>query len=325
MLERNKRFIERLSKTDQEKIHEILKLKEQYDVTILAHNYQYEPIQLIADVLGDSLALAQAGTKSTSKFILFAGVSFMAETAAILNPTKTVIFPEKSSVCSMASYATLPILKKYREAHPGIPMVMYINSTAEAKSQADIICTSSNAIKIVNSIVKEFKASKFAFSPDRNLGAYISRKVGIPVDIVPPEGNCWLHHMYSLKDVELAREKLPNAKLLIHPEAPWEVAEKADYIGSTSQIINYVKEHQEEKRYIIGTEQGVTDLLRREYQSHEIIPLNEKAVCKAMKKITLDSLLNALRNPDNKKNIVKVKKEISDACINAIEKMMKIS
>jgi quinolinate synthase len=325
MNESNWKFIEKLPKVDQAKIHEILDLKKKYDVTILAHNYQYEPIQLIADVLGDSLALAQAGMKSTSKYILFAGVSFMAETAAILNPQKIVIFPEKSSICSMASYATLPILKEYRKTHPGIPVVMYINSTAEAKSQADIICTSSNAIKIVNSIVKEFKAPKFAFSPDKNLGAYISRKTGIPVDIVPPEGNCWLHHMYTLNDVDLSRKKLPGAKLLIHPEAPWEVAEKGDFIGSTSQIINYVKEHPNEKRYIIGTEQGVTDLLRREYPTNEIIPLNDKAVCKSMKKITLDSLLNAIRDPDNKKNIIKVKKEISDACINAIDKMMKIS
>ncbi len=149
---------------------------------ILAHYYQYEPIQLIADVLGDSLELARAAQQEIdAKYILFCGVKFMAETASILNPKKIVLFPEKDATCSMAEFATPKILSKYKSEHPEIPMIMYINSTAEANFYADVICTSANALHIVKSTLEEYNTSKFAFSPDKHLGTYISKKINVPV------------------------------------------------------------------------------------------------------------------------------------------------
>ncbi|MCP4760160.1 MAG: quinolinate synthase NadA [archaeon] len=326
MKEENSKFISQLPKKDQELIKEIMELKKKHKVLILAHTYQRESIQLIADVLGDSLGLAKAAKKETeADYILFAGVRFMAETAAILNPEKKVIFPDKASRCKMASYLTADMLKEYKEKNPGVPIILYINSTAESKTMADVVCTSSNSLTIVKAMIEEHGSNKFAFSPDKNLGAYISDKLNIPVDIIPKEGNCYVHNMYKKEDVLKAREKYPDATLLVHPEAPSEVLENADFIGSTSQIINYAKENPETKEFIIGTEQGVTVLLCREYPNRLFVPLNERAVCIAMKRITLEKILNALKNLDSDEFLVQVDKEIADASINAIDKMMKLS
>ncbi|MHA1819980.1 MAG: quinolinate synthase NadA [Promethearchaeota archaeon] len=320
-------YIEKLPEDRKTLLKEIIRLKEELGVTILAHNYQREEVQLIADYLGDSLGLARkASNEVNSKYILFAGVRFMAETAAILNPDKTVLFPESSSKCSMAMYANADILREYKEKNPQIPIVLYINSTAETKTQADIICTSSNAIKIVKKITEEFGASKFAFSPDRNLGSYVSKKLNMPVDILPPDGNCYVHHQYTTEMVKKVRSQYPDAKLLTHPEAPFEVLELSDFIGSTSQIINYAEQNKEQyKTLIIGTENGVVDLLRRRLPNKTIVPLDENAICEGMKKITPEKILTTLKNIEDQKYHVKVKKEIAEKCIDAIEKMMKYS
>ena len=326
MNEKNLEYIKKLPQYDQDLINEILALKKEKNVYILAHTYQIEPIQLIADVLGDSLGLSRAAqNEKDADYILFCGVRFMAETASILNQKKIILFPQKLSTCSMATYATAGKLKAYKDENPDIPLVLYINSTAEAKIYADVICTSSNSLHIVQEILKEYKTDKFAFSPDRHLGSYISNKINIPVDIVPEDGNCYVHNMYSVEDVTAAKLKYPNGKLLVHPESPWEVVVLADFVGSTSQIINYAKVHPEENEFIIGTEKGVTDFLRREYPNKIIEPLNEDAVCFAMKRVTLESIVDCLKNLDNPDFVVKVDPKTAQIAEKSIYKMMELS
>jgi len=325
MRKENLKFIQMLPQKDQEIISEILKEKEDKNVLILAHNYQIEPIQLIADYLGDSLALAQMAQKEKdTEYIMLCGVKFMAETAAILNTDKKIIFPEKKALCSLANYATPEKLKKYKQRNPNIPIVMYINSTAESKIYADVICTSSNAMHIVKSIQQEFNTQKVAFSPDKNLGRYISEKTGIPIDIIPEDGNCYVHNKYTIEHVKEAKTILPNGLLLVHPESPKEVLDHADFIGSTSQIINYAK-NSSNREFIIGTEIGVTQLLKRELPDKIIIPLCKDLYCVSMKLITLNSVLKALKNLDNREYIVKVDEKIASKCFYAINKMMELS
>jgi quinolinate synthase len=204
-------------------------------------------------------------------------------------------------------------------------LILYINSTAESKTMADVVCTSSNSLKIVKAMVDEYGSEKFAFSPDKNLGTYISKKLNIPVDILPEKGNCYVHNNYSRADVLKTKDKYPKASLLVHPEAPFEVLNEADFIGSTSQIIAFTEEHPEIKEIIVGTEQGVTDLLAREHPNQLFIPLDKKAVCSAMKRITLDKILNSLKNIESEKYIVHVDEKTAQASIDAINKMMELS
>ncbi len=325
MIISNEEFIRKLPQQKQDLIAEILRLKKENNVLLLAHNYQREEIQLIADLLGDSLGLAKKVAGASQKNIIFAGVRFMAETAKVLNPEKRIHFPDKGSLCKMASYLKADMIREYKKLNPGIPVILYINSTAESKTMADIICTSSNAVKVVHYILKQTKANKFAFGPDKNLGAYISKKTGIPVDILPPEGNCYVHNMYSVENIEAARKEHPNSTILIHPEAPPEVLEFADFIGSTSMILHYPEEHPEIKFYIIGTEIGVTEQLRRMHPDKSFYPLNQKAVCFAMKKITLESILQCLQKIDSDEYTIELDKEIVEKSKSAIQKMIEIS
>lgn len=323
---KNTEYILKLPEVQQEKIRRILDLKEKYNVLLLAHTYQREPIQLIADVLGDSLKLARAAQKEReADYILFCGVRFMAETASIINQNKKIVFPEPQSTCSMASYANADILRVYKRSNPGIPIMVYINSNAETKTMADVICTSSNSVHIAKKIQEEFNSRRIAFSPDKNLGRYIASETGIDVDIVPEEGNCYVHNDYTIDDVKKASEKWPDGKLLVHPESPLEVLNEADFVGSTSQIIRWAEENLDVEPLIIGTEIGVTEYLRREYPLREIVPLSEKAVCKAMKQITLDSIIEALIEIDSQKYAVKVDEDTAKRSKDAINKMMELS
>ncbi len=325
MKNQNENFIRKLPENDQILVGKILKLKKEKNVLIIAHNYQREEVQLVADLLGDSLGLAKKVVDAKEQNIIFAGVRFMAETAKVLNPNKRIHFPAKGSLCQMASYLKADMIREYKRENPGIPVVLYINSTAESKTMADIICTSSNAVKVVKYIIEQTKASKFGFGPDKNLGAYVSKMSGIPVDIIPPDGNCYVHAMYSLEDIEEAKKQYPKATILVHPEAPVEVLDQADFIGSTSMILQYPKDHPEKKTYIIGTEIGVTEILRREHQDMEFYPLNKKAVCFAMKSITLESVLEALQKIETDEFVVELEQDIIEKSRSAIQKMMEIS
>ena len=321
----NEYYIKKLPEEEQKLIEKILSLKKEKDVLILAHNYQREGVQLIADLLGDSLGLAKKVVNATQKNIIFAGVRFMAETAKVLNPNKRIHFPGKGSLCRMAAYLKADMIREYKKKNPNIPIVLYINSTAESKIMTDIVCTSSNAAKVVKYIQQQTNAPKIGFGPDRNLGDYVSKQTGIPMDIIPAEGNCYVHNMYSVEDVQSAKKEHPEATLLVHPEAPAEVLEHADFVGSTSMIIQYPKDHPEISSYIIGTEIGVTEQLRRFHPEKKFYPLNQKAVCFAMKTTTLDSVLDCLEKIDTDEFIVELDKDTIKKSQNAIQKMIEIS
>ncbi len=321
----NEYYIKRLPKEEQDLIAKILSLKQEKDVLILAHNYQREGVQLVADLLGDSLGLAKKVVKATQNNIIFAGVRFMAETAKVLNPDKRIHFPGKGSLCNMASYLKADMIREYKKKNPDIPIVLYINSTAESKTMTDIVCTSSNAVKVVTYIQKHTNAPKIACGPDKHLGEYVSKQTGIPMDIIPPEGNCYVHNMYSVEDVQQAKENHPDATILVHPEAPAEVLELADYVGSTSMIIQYPKDHPETISYIIGTELGVTEQLRRFHPDKKFYPLNQKAVCFAMKTTTLESVLDCLHKIETDEFTIELDKETIEKSQSAIKKMIEIS
>ncbi len=318
-------FIRKLPENDQKMVAEILRLKKEKDVLILAHNYQREGVQLVADLLGDSLGLAKKVVNASQQNIIFAGVRFMAETAKVLNLGKRIHFPAKGSLCKMASYLKADMIREYKKENPTIPVILYINSTAESKTMADIVCTSSNAVKIVKHIIEQTKAPKFGFGPDKNLGAYVSKMSGIPVDIIPPDGNCYVHDMYTVENVQEAKKQYPNAAILIHPEAPADVLDHADFIGSTSMILQYPVDHPEIKSYIIGTEIGVTEILRREHLDMNFYPLNKKAVCFAMKNITLESVLECLQKIETDEFVVELEQEVVEKSQSAIQKMIEIS
>jgi quinolinate synthase len=321
----NEKFIQKLPEKDQKLIADILRLKKEKNVLILAHNYQREGVQLVADLLGDSLGLAKKVVSASQQNIIFAGVRFMAETAKVLNPDKRIHFPAKGSLCKMASYLKADMIREYKKENPNVPVVLYINSTAESKTMADVVCTSSNAVKVVKHIIDQTGASKFGFGPDKNLGAYVSKMSGIPVDIIPPDGNCYVHDMYSKEDVQQAKKLYPNAAILVHPEAPEDVLEHADYIGSTSMILQYPKNHPESKTYVIGTEIGVTEILRREHPEMKFFPLNKKAVCFAMKSITLKTVLECLNKIETDEFIIELNEDVIEKSKNAIQKMIEIS
>src|ERR1700761_3457154 len=215
---------------------EIEKLKKEKNAIVLAHYYQESDIQDVADYIGDSLGLAQQAEKTTADLIVFAGVHFMAETAKILNPGKKVVLPDLRAGCSLADSAPGYLFKAFRDKHPEHVVISYINCSAEVKALSDIICTSSNAEKIVESIPKE---QKIIFAPDRNLGAYLVKKTGR--DMVLWNGACMVHEIFSLEKITKLKIRHPEAKLIAHPECEEPILRLADYIGSTTALLNYTQ------------------------------------------------------------------------------------
>src|SRR6201989_663688 len=227
---------------------EIERLKKEKNAIILAHYYQESDIQDIADYIGDSLGLAQQAEKTTADLIVFAGVHFMAETAKILNPTQKGALPDLKSGCSLADSAPGYLFKAFKEKHPDHIVISYINCTAEVKALSDIICTSSNAEKIVESIPKD---QKIIFAPDRNLGAYLVRKTGR--DMVLWDGACIVHELFSLEKITRLKVRYPNAKLIAHPECEEPILRIADFIGSTTALLKY-SQRDDAREYIVATE-----------------------------------------------------------------------
>src|ERR1700735_103658 len=229
---------------------EIDRLKKEKNAVVLAHYYQDADIQDVADYIGDSLGLAQQAEKTTADLIVFAGVHFMAETAKILNPGKKVVLPDLKAGCSLADSAPGFLFKAFREKHPDHLVISYINCSAEVKALSDIICTSSNAQKIVESIPRE---QKIIFAPDRNLGAYLVKKTGR--DMLLWNGACMVHEIFSLEKITRLKIRHPNAKLIAHPECEESILRLADYIGSTTALLNYTK-RDDSREYIVATEAG---------------------------------------------------------------------
>jgi quinolinate synthase len=306
---------------------EILNLKKQNDVIILAHYYQPIEIQEIADYLGDSLYLSRtAKEKANRDYIIFAGVDFMAETASILNQDKHILIPNYESCCPMAAFLTPEMVIDFKQRHPGLPVVVYVNSTAAVKAESDICCTSSNAVKITEKISKEFNVQAVLFGPDANLADYTEQMSGISCVKMPKSGHCYVHSQIKIEHIKKARKEYPEAKLLVHPECVREVRELADFVGSTGHMYNRVKNSSHnEKEFIIGTEQGLVERMAQDFQHKKFYLAKDKLICFSMKKHNLELIKYLLENLDDKAHEVRVPLEIAKRAIEPIEKMLKYS
>lgn len=252
---------------------EINHLKRQKNAILLAHYYQDADIQDIADFIGDSLGLAQQAQKTEADIILFAGVHFMAETAKILNPNKKVLIPDLNAGCSLADSCPADKFAAFKKQHPDHIVITYINCTAEIKALSDIICTSSNAVQIVNSLPKE---QKIIFAPDKNLGAYINKVTGR--NMVLWDGACMVHEIFSLQKITKLKMQHPNAKLIAHPECEAAILDQADYIGSTTALLNYTKKDAS-KEFIVATETGILHQMIKNSPEKTFIPAPPNNTC----------------------------------------------
>lgn len=299
-----------------ELVKKIQELKKEKNAIVLAHTYQNVEIDEVADFSGDSLYLSQQAAKTNADVIVFAGVYFMAETAKILSPQKTVLLPNLSAGCAMADKINLAQLRDFKEKHPNIPVVCYVNSTAEVKSESDICCTSANAVNVVKSL----NAKEVLFVPDQHLGSYVESQLeGVKVITYP--GFCPIHHSITVDDVKEKKALYPNAQVMVHPECAKEVTQMADFVGSTTAIIKEVKSSNK-KEFIIVTEKGVVERLERDCPDKKFVLINEKAICETMKLLKLEDILNALQNNEHE---ITVDESVSKKAIKAIDRMVNIN
>lgn len=306
---------------------EILKLKNQKDVIILAHYYQPFEIQEIADYLGDSLGLSRiAREKANTEYIIFAGVDFMAETASILNQDKHIMIPNYESCCPMAAFLTPEMVREFKEQNPGLPVVVYVNSTAAVKAESDICCTSSNAVKVTKKICKEFKAKAALFGPDANLADYTEQMSKIKTIKMPDKGHCYVHSQITVEDIKDIRKKNPEAILLVHPECIREVRNMADFVGSTAQMRKYAEDNSTRIReFIIGTEIGLLERMSEDLPGNKFILAKDKLVCYNMKKHNLELIKYLLENLDDKTFEIKVPPDIAQRALKPIQRMLDFS
>ena len=298
-----------------ELIEKINKLKKEKNAVILAHCYQNVEIDEVADYVGDSLYLSQMAAKTNADIIIFAGVYFMAQTAKILNPSRKVLLPRLESGCRMADMITLDQLREFKSKYPKMPTVCYINSTAEVKSECDICCTSSNAVKIVDSL----KADEILFLPDTYLGKWVESQLG-NVKVNTYTGFCPTHVQIRPNDVTEARKKYPNALVLAHPECHQSVVAMADYVGSTTGIMKFAAQS-DKKEFIIATEKGVVDRLKRDYPEKEFYLIKDSVICPNMKWHTLTDIYNAL---DREEHEITVDTEIASKALKCIDRMLEV-
>lgn len=304
-------------------IDKITTLKKEKNAVILAHYYQDSSIQDIADYVGDSLGLSQKAAETDADIIVFAGVHFMAETAKILNPSKTVVLPDLEAGCSLADSCPPEGFKKFIEKHPNHKVITYINCSAEVKALTDIVCTSSNALKIVESIPKD---TPIIFAPDRNLGKYIMQQTGR--DMLLWDGSCVVHEAFSFEKLLALHKKYPDYKIIAHPESEEHILKTATYIGSTAGMINYVKKHANEK-FIVATEAGILHKMQQEVPETELIPAPAKedntcacSECAYMKVNTMKKLYECLLNEYPK---IDVSEDIRERAIQPINRMLELS
>ena len=265
----------------------ILRLKQERNAAILAHNYQLGEVQDIADFVGDSLELSQNAAKTTAKVIVFCGVHFMAETASILCPDMTVLLPDMHAGCPMADMITAAQLRQKKKELPGAAVVCYVNTTAEVKAESDVCCTSANAVKVVESLDNE----EILFVPDQYLGHYVSTKTDKKMNLWP--GYCSTHVRIQPQDITRLKQEYPQAKVVIHPECRPEVIALADEVLSTGGMIRYAR-REDVSEMVVGTEIGIIHRLRKENPGKKFIPISEQAICPKMKLITLEKVLWSL-------------------------------
>lgn len=261
----------------------ILARKAELNAVLLGHNYQRVEIQEVSDYVGDSLGLSQQAAATDADVIVFCGVHFMAETAKILSPQKTVLMPDLHAGCPMADFVTGEALRRLKAEHPDAVVVAYVNSSAEVKAESDICCTSSNAVKVVEAIPRE---RPIIFVPDKNLARYVEEQTGRD-NIIAWEGYCYVHDDMVLDELEQARRAYPHAKVVIHPEARKELLERADFVASTSGMVELAERYD---ALIVGTERGLVDRLRQRFPHKTLVPLSGAAICGNMKLNTLAKL-----------------------------------
>jgi len=300
---------------------EIEKLKKEKNAIILAHYYQEPDIQDVADYIGDSLGLAQQAEKTTADMIVFAGVHFMAETAKILNPTKKVVLPDLKAGCSLADSAPADLFKKFKEKHPDHTVISYINCTAEIKALSDIICTSSNAQKIIESLPSD---EKIIFAPDKNLGAYLNKKTGR--NMVLWNGACMVHEIFSLEKITKLKIRHPQAKIIAHPECEEPILRLADFIGSTTGLLKFTQRDTAQE-YIVATETGILHQMQKDSPGKTFIPAPPENNCACndcphMKLNTLEKLYLCMKYelPE-----LKMDESLRIASRKPIERMLAIS
>ncbi len=296
-------------------VENIERLKQQHKAVILAHNYQPPEIQDIADFTGDSLGLSIKAAQTEAEVIVFCGVQFMAETAAILSPEKTVLLPDKSAGCPMADMITAEQLRKLKQEHPDALVVCYVNSTAEVKAESDYCCTSANAVELVSSLPKD---RQILFVPDQHLGRFVAERTGR--DIVLWPGYCRSHIMITEDDIKTAKAKYPDAIVMAHPECSEPVKELSDELLSTGQMLKFAAESTA-KQFIIATETGIIHTLKKQNPEAEFIPASNRAICPNMKKITLEKIIWALEDMKYK---ISVPEAIRKKAKIALDKMVEI-
>ncbi|WP_278035020.1 quinolinate synthase NadA [Flavobacterium nitratireducens] len=301
----------------------ILKLKKEKNAVLLAHYYQENDIQDIADYVGDSLGLSQEAMKVDADIILFAGVHFMAETAKILNPNKKVILPDVNAGCSLAESCPPDLFKEFIDQHPDHTVITYVNCSAEVKALTDIVVTSANAVKIVESIPKD---KPIIFAPDKNLGKYVMSKTGR--DMLLWDGSCVVHEAFSLDKLIELHKQHPDAKIIAHPESETHILATASYIGSTSGMIDYVKNNPNNK-FIVATEFGILHKMQQEVPDKILIPAPAKedntcacSECGYMKMNTLQKVYDCLVNESPE---VHVAEDIIQKALIPIERMLELS
>ena len=298
---------------DKQLMEEIFRLKEKNSVYIIAHYYQRDEIQDIADFVGDSYAMAVAAKNSPHDTILVAGVDFMAESAAILCPRKTVLSPEPTATCPMANSITVDDVRQYKETHPDSIIVSYVNTPAAIKAVSDICCTSSNAVKIIEKLPPD---KRVFFIPDENLGTYVASKLGRSLDFYP--SCCPIHAAVKKDDILQRKQEYPDAQVLVHPECDPEVVAIADYVGSTAGMVNYAAKSAA-NTFIIVTEAGIMHSINTANPDKELVLAEEGLICSNMKSISLDKILHSLKTLTT---VITVPENIRVKAALALEKMI---
>lgn len=296
-------------------IKKINDLKKEKKAIVLAHTYQNVEIDEVADYSGDSLYLSRMAAKTDADIIVFAGVYFMAETAKILSPQKTVLLPNLSAGCAMADKINLEQLRTFKSQYPGVPVVCYVNSTAAVKSEADICCTSANAVEVVKSL----NAKEVLFVPDQHLGSYVESQL-TDVKVITYPGFCPIHHDITVEDILEKKSVYPAAKVYVHPECRKNVTQLADFVGSTTAIIKNIKSSSDSE-FIIVTEKGVVERLERDCPDKKFILINQKAICDSMKLLHLEDILHAL---EYNKYEITIDEQIAKKALSSIDNMIKI-
>lgn len=307
-------------------VEEIRRLCSEKNAIIMAHYYQRPEIQDVADIIGDSLALAQQAAKTDADIIVMCGVHFMAETAKILCPDKRVLIPEPTAGCSLADSCKAADLKAWKEQHPEHMVVSYVNTSAAVKALTDVVVTSTNALKIVEQLPAD---KPILFGPDQNLGSYINKMTGRKMDLW--HGGCHVHARFSEEGLLLLKEQYPGAKVLAHPECKQSILQYAEVIGSTQALLNYAIAHPEEKRFIVATESGILHEMQKACPEVEFVPvpavMDDSTMCACneceyMRMNTLEKLYKCLRDESNE---IFVDEQVAKDAIVSIQRMLEMS